>query len=57
MHAAAEVPTIWDQLAENMYLKGSPAAEVALSAGTSVSFARVRSEVPQRLKPALIDSV
>jgi AraC-like DNA-binding protein len=44
MHATAEVPTLWDQLAENMYLKGSPAAEVALSAGTSVSFARVRSD-------------
>ena len=44
MHATAEVPTLWDQLAENMYLKGSPAAEVALSAGASVSFARVRSD-------------
>src|SRR5215813_10473853 len=44
MHATAEVPTLWDKLAENMYLKGSPAAEVTISTGTSVSFAHVRSD-------------
>ena len=31
MDTAAEVPTVWSQLAENMYLKDSPTAEVWMS--------------------------
>jgi AraC-like DNA-binding protein len=38
-----KVPTVWNQLAETMYLKDSPAAEVKLSELASSSFGRVRS--------------
>jgi AraC family transcriptional regulator len=41
MDTDISVPTVWNQLAENMYLKDSPAAEVNLS--ESASFARLRS--------------
>lgn len=43
METSIEVPTIWNQLAENMYLKDSPTAEVRLSELASFSFGRVQS--------------
>jgi AraC family transcriptional regulator len=43
MDASLEVPTIWNNLAENMYLKDSPTAGVTLSELASFSFARVYS--------------
>jgi hypothetical protein len=43
MDRSREVPTVWNQLAETMYLKDSPTAEVKLSEVTSFSFDRVQS--------------
>jgi len=43
MNTATEVPTVWNQLAETMYLKDSPAAEVTLSELALFSFARLQS--------------
>ena len=43
MHTIAEVPTVWNQLAETMYLKDSAKAEVWLSERASFRFARLRS--------------
>jgi AraC family transcriptional regulator len=45
--------TIWNQLAENMYLKGSPTAEVSLSEGASFSFGRFKSSegLPEIARP------
>ena len=31
MNTSTQVPTVWNQLAETMYLKDSPTAEVKLS--------------------------
>ena len=43
MNTATRVPTVWNQLAENMYLKDSPTAEVRLSKHAFCSFARFKS--------------
>jgi AraC family transcriptional regulator len=43
MNRSTEVPTVWNQLAENMYLKDSPTAEVRLSELASFSFGRLQS--------------
>ena len=43
MSTITEVPTIWNQLAETMYLKDSPAASIKLSRLASFSFGRFQS--------------
>ncbi|WP_213805782.1 AraC family transcriptional regulator [Granulicella sp. dw_53] len=43
METSIEVPTFWNQLAKNMYLRDSPTAEVQLSEIASFSFGRVQS--------------
>ncbi|QHN03630.1 helix-turn-helix transcriptional regulator [Granulicella sp. WH15] len=43
MDALINVPTVWDQLAETMYLKDLPTAEVKVSNLASCSFARLQS--------------
>jgi AraC family transcriptional regulator len=43
MDMFTEVPTVWNQLAETMYLKDSAKAEVRLSEITSFSFGNLRS--------------
>jgi AraC family transcriptional regulator len=50
---ATEVSTIWNQLAEAIYLKNSPTAEVKLSEDVSFSFGRFqRSDgLPEIARP------
>jgi len=43
MNRSREVPTVWNQLAETMYLKDSPTAEVKLCELASFSFGRFQS--------------
>ena len=43
MNMATEVPTVWNQLAETMYLKDSATANVWLSERASFRFGRLRS--------------
>ncbi|HEV2173626.1 MAG TPA: AraC family transcriptional regulator [Nitrospira sp.] len=43
MNSATRVPTLWNQLAEAMYLKDSITARVTLSEHSSSAFARVQS--------------
>ncbi len=43
MDTDIKVPTVWNQLAENMYLKDTPTAEVSLSERASFSFGRLQS--------------
>ena len=43
MDTSPQVPTLWNQLAETMYLKDSAEAEVRLSEPTSFSFGNLRS--------------
>jgi AraC family transcriptional regulator len=54
MNMAAEVPTVWNQLAETMHLKDSPTAKVWMSERASFRFGRFQSseglpEVASRL--------
>jgi len=42
MNASTEIPTVWNQLAETMYLKDSAKADVRLSEITSCSFGNLR---------------
>jgi AraC family transcriptional regulator len=53
MDTSKEVPTVWNQLAEAMYLKDSPTAEVKLS--EHASFGRFRSSkgLPDLARPVL----
>jgi AraC family transcriptional regulator len=53
MNTATPVPAVWNQLAEAMYLKDSPAAQVTLSEHDSSPFARVRSSrgLPETARP------
>ena len=53
MDTSAEIPTVWNQLAETMYLRNSPAAEVSLSELASFSFGRFRSTegLPEIARP------
>src|SRR5580698_5858280 len=55
MNKATEVATVWNQLADNMYLKDSPTAEIKLSELASFSFGRVQSSegVPEISRPAV----
>ncbi|MGA9670600.1 MAG: AraC family transcriptional regulator [Terracidiphilus sp.] len=50
---ATRVPTLWNELAETMHLKGSPTAEVTLSEPASFSFGRVKSSkgLPEIARP------
>jgi AraC family transcriptional regulator len=47
------VPTVWNRLAEAMYLKGSPTAKVSLSELSSFSFGRFKSTegLPEIARP------
>ncbi len=53
MNTSTQVPTVWNQLAETMYLKDSPTAEVKLSELASFSFGRVKSTegLPEIARP------
>ena len=55
MNSATKVPTVWSQLAENMYLKDSPTAEVRLSEHASFSFGRFQSSdgLPEIARPVV----
>lgn len=53
MNTSSQVPTVWNQLAEAMYLKDSPKAQVTLSEHASSPFARVQSSegLPEIARP------
>jgi AraC family transcriptional regulator len=53
MDSGANLPTVWDQLAEAMYLKSSATAEMKISQFAPFSFARVRSKcgLPEPSRP------
>ncbi len=55
MDTATRVPTVWNQLAEAMYLKDSPSAEVRLSERASFSFGRFQSSegLPEIARPVV----
>jgi AraC family transcriptional regulator len=55
MSTAAEVPTVWNQLAETMHLKDSPTAEVWMSERASFRFGRFRSSegLPEVASPVV----
>jgi AraC-like DNA-binding protein len=54
MNSSTQIPTVWMNLAENMYLKDSPTAGVSLSELASFSFGRVYSTdgLPEISRPA-----
>jgi AraC-like DNA-binding protein len=53
MDMSAEVPTVWNNLAETMYLKDSPTAGIVLSELGSFSFARIHGTegLPEIARP------
>lgn len=55
MNTAAQIPTVWNQLAEAMYLKDSSTAQVTLSEHSSFPFARVQSSegLPEIARPII----
>ena len=55
MDTDTRVPTVWNQLAEAMYLKDSPTAEVRLSERASFSFGRFQSSegLPEMARPVV----
>src|SRR5580700_3560374 len=55
MRTATSVPTVWNRLAEAMYLKDSPKAEVRLSERASFSFGRFQSSegLPEIARPVV----
>jgi AraC family transcriptional regulator len=55
MDMSTQVPTVWNQLAEAMYLKDSPTAEVRLSELASFSFGRFQSSkgLPEVARPVV----
>jgi AraC family transcriptional regulator len=55
MAMSPQVPTVWNQLAEAMYLKGSPRAQVRLSELASFSFGRFQSSegLPEVARPVV----
>jgi AraC-like DNA-binding protein len=55
MNPPSEVPTIWNQLAETMHLKDSPAAKVTLSEPASSLFGRFQSSegLPEVARPVV----
>src|ERR1700678_2036716 len=52
---STQIPTVWNQLAETMYLKDSPTAEVRLSEPASFSFGRFKSSegLPEIARPVV----
>ena len=52
---ATKIPTVWGQLAENMYLKDSPTAQVRFSELASFSFGRFQSSegLPEIARPVV----
>jgi AraC family transcriptional regulator len=58
METPIEVPTIWNQIAETMYLRDSPTAEIKLSELSSFSFARLKitKGIPDMTHPILGES-
>jgi AraC-like DNA-binding protein len=55
MDTAAEVPTVWSQLAEVLYLRDLPTVEVRLSERSSFSFGRIQSTegLPEITRPVV----
>lgn len=55
METDTRVPTVWDQLAETLYLQDSPAAEVRLCQNASYSFGRLqnREGLPEIGRPVV----
>lgn len=55
MNSSVNIPSVWNQLAEAMYLKGSPTAQVKVSKFASFSFARIQSTsgLPEIARPVL----
>jgi len=55
MDTAAEVPTVWNQLAEVLYLRDLPTVEVRLSERSSFSFGRIQSTegLPEITRPVV----
>jgi AraC family transcriptional regulator len=55
MDTLTEVPTVWNQLADTMYLRDSPTAEFRLSERASFSFGRFQSAVglPEIAQPLI----
>jgi AraC family transcriptional regulator len=55
MNMDTGAPTVWNQLAEAMYLQDSPTAEVRLSERASYSFGRFQSTegLPERARPVV----
>ena len=53
MNTTSQVPTVWNQLADAMYLNNSLTAQVTLSDHASSSFARVQSRngLPEIARP------
>jgi AraC family transcriptional regulator len=58
METPIEVPTIWNQIAETMYLRDSPTAEIKLSELSAFSFARLKitQGIPDMTRPILGES-
>ncbi|WP_158794779.1 helix-turn-helix domain-containing protein [Granulicella sp. L60] len=58
MTTATEVPTIWNQIAESMYLRDSPTADIKLSELSSFSFARLQitEGLPDVTRPVVEES-
>lgn len=55
MNTATEVPTVWNQLADTLYLRDSPTADFRLSGRAPFSFGRIRSTVglPEMTQPVV----
>jgi AraC family transcriptional regulator len=55
MATSIQIPTVWNQLAEAMYLKDSPTAEVWMSERASFRFGRFRSSegLPEVARPVV----
>ncbi len=58
MDTATEVPTVWNQLAEAMYLKNSPTADIWMSERASFRFGRFQSSegLPEVARPVVGES-
>jgi len=55
MNTATEVPTVWSQLADTLYLRDTPTADFRLSGRAPFSFGRIRSTVglPEMTQPVV----
>jgi AraC-like DNA-binding protein len=58
MGPSVEIPSLWNQLAETMYLTNSPTAEVSLSEQSSYAFGRVQDKqgLPDVARPIVGES-